>query len=383
MPKQSTLAKGFARGLTADTVGAPADLANAFSNLLRAGVGFAGNKLGLLKPEQMPELIPNDQVPLTSDWFAKNTPLEDTGEDGYTAARIAGGFAMPAAKAANIGSVGKVANQSQKGAILLSENTLRRNKLGVASDAIVRLPTGEQYRPADVAPNLKLLEDLQKNPREVALPELYPGFAHAPEFKYDVVRAEHIANPSLGGYHDAMAGRYVLNANQPLHQMVNTLAHEVNHGGQSKGYSMDVGSNSTFFTDPDYRIAFNQGARRLDNEGHFPEMDVLDYQRELRMNPHQAYRNSQGEIAARVGGGAAQLMSAGGSQVPTQHLLDALIRREGGFGNANIRLVIPDKLTGINHQVHIPANQGKRLTSKDHELYNELGDLVGLSPAYR
>jgi hypothetical protein len=383
MAKQSAIAKGFARGLTADTVGAPADLANTLSNLLRAGFGYAGNKLGLLKPEQMPELIPNDQVPLTSDWFAKNTPLEDTGEDGYTAARIVGGFAMPAAKVANIGSVGKVANQKQKGAILLSENTLRRNKLGVASDAIVRLPTGEQYRPADVPINLKLLADLKKNPREVPLPELYPGFANAPEFKYDVVRSEAIGDPTLGGYHDAMAGRYVLNSNQPFDQMVNSAAHEVNHGGQSKAYSMDVGSNSNFFRDPDYRLGFDKGARFAEDQNIFPGEQLIDYQRQLRTNPHLAYRNSQGEIAARVGGGAAQLMSAGGSQVPHQHLLDALIRREGGLGDANIRLVLPDSSTGVNHQVFVPARLGKQLRSKDHELFNQLGDRVAISPAYR
>jgi hypothetical protein len=382
MAKQSAIAKGFARGLTADTVGAPADLANTLSNLLRAGVGFAGNKLGLLSPEQMPELIPNDQVPLTSDWFAKNTPLEDTGEDGYTAARIAGGFAMPAAKVANIGSVGKVANQKQKGAILLSEDLLRKNRLGVASDAILRLPTGEQYRPADVPINLKLLADLQKNPREVPLPDLYPGFAHAPDFQNDIVGVQHFDDTGLGGYHNSLAGKYVINSNQRFDRMANTAAHEVNHGGQAKARSMDVGSNSSFFEDPDYKDEFFKGARYLESKNLFPGENLIDYQRHLQASPFKSYENSQGEIASRVGGGAAQLMSAGGSQVPTQHLLDALLRREGGFGEANMRLILDDP-TGYAQQVHIPARLGRNLINKTGHLYDASGKLVGFSPAYR
>ena len=82
------IASGMARGLTADAVGYPVDVATQLLNLGLAGYGYVGNKLGLLKPEQMPALVQN---PIGgSDWFAKNTPLEDNGTAAYSAGRMTG-----------------------------------------------------------------------------------------------------------------------------------------------------------------------------------------------------------------------------------------------------------------------------------------------------
>ena len=79
--------KGLARGLTADLVGGPVDLATTLANLGVAAFGFGGHKLGLL--DRPPELIDPKTVPFSSDWFAKGTPLEDDGSAQYTAGRLA------------------------------------------------------------------------------------------------------------------------------------------------------------------------------------------------------------------------------------------------------------------------------------------------------
>lgn len=86
--------KGLARGLTADLVGGPVDLATTLANLGVAAFGFGGHKLGLL--DQPPELIDPKTVPFSSDWLAKGTPLEDDGSAQYTAGRM-GAAVLPAA----------------------------------------------------------------------------------------------------------------------------------------------------------------------------------------------------------------------------------------------------------------------------------------------
>jgi len=45
------------RGLIASNLGGPADMANVLANLARAGYGFAGRELGLLRADQLPELV--------------------------------------------------------------------------------------------------------------------------------------------------------------------------------------------------------------------------------------------------------------------------------------------------------------------------------------
>lgn len=84
----SDVAKGAIRGLTADVMGAPVDLAILGTNLGIAGVGYLAHKLRLLK--QPPDLIEAKNVPFSSDWHVKNSPLQDTGSAKYTAGRLTG-----------------------------------------------------------------------------------------------------------------------------------------------------------------------------------------------------------------------------------------------------------------------------------------------------
>lgn len=83
------LVKGLARGLTADVAGAPVDLMSQIANLGLAAGGYVGHKTGLLK-----EPFPLIQQPIGgSDWFAKNTVLQDPGSAAYTAGRLTGNVA--------------------------------------------------------------------------------------------------------------------------------------------------------------------------------------------------------------------------------------------------------------------------------------------------
>ena len=78
------------RGLVGMTLGAPVDLTNMAINLGVAGYGYLGNKLGLLTPEQMPEL--NNEPFGGSEWIGKQ--MERAGIIGdnrnLTAEMIAG-----------------------------------------------------------------------------------------------------------------------------------------------------------------------------------------------------------------------------------------------------------------------------------------------------
>lgn len=71
--------RGLARGLTADVVGTPADIATQATNLGIAGGGYLAHKLGLVQTP--PDLLDPTNVPLTSDWFVKNTPLQGEGAE--------------------------------------------------------------------------------------------------------------------------------------------------------------------------------------------------------------------------------------------------------------------------------------------------------------
>jgi hypothetical protein len=124
----SNLTRGAIRGLTADLLGAPVDLATDVTNLGIAGGGYVGHKLGLL--QSPPDILEKKNVPFSSDWYAKNTPLEEQeGEgSGYDVARIAANF-LPAILRG--GGVGKLPSrtaeaprgsaEAQRGAIYLDK----------------------------------------------------------------------------------------------------------------------------------------------------------------------------------------------------------------------------------------------------------------------
>lgn len=78
--------RGLLRGFTSDFVGGPADVAEQLANLGIAGYGYAGNKLGLLSPSEMPELL--EASPGTSEWFARKAGNPDTKTKEYLAGRL-------------------------------------------------------------------------------------------------------------------------------------------------------------------------------------------------------------------------------------------------------------------------------------------------------
>jgi hypothetical protein len=83
------------RGLVAQTLGAPVDMGNTLLNLGKAGYGYAGHKLGLLKTEDMPQL---DEKPAGgSEWFGDLMQKHGmvSGNRNPVAETIAGGVLAP------------------------------------------------------------------------------------------------------------------------------------------------------------------------------------------------------------------------------------------------------------------------------------------------
>lgn len=109
MSSELDFLKGIARALGPDVVGGPVDLAEMVVNLGRAGYGFAGHKMGLLKADQMPE--PLAASPGTSEWWAQKTNVPETGSGAYSAGR-----AVPLlAGLARMGGVGAPSKSGQTG----------------------------------------------------------------------------------------------------------------------------------------------------------------------------------------------------------------------------------------------------------------------------
>jgi hypothetical protein len=86
MPGNLDLFRGMARGITADPMGGPVDLATTIANLGIAGGGYLAHKAGLIN--QPPDLI--HKPILGSDWLVDKTPLQDDGSAEYTAGRLTG-----------------------------------------------------------------------------------------------------------------------------------------------------------------------------------------------------------------------------------------------------------------------------------------------------
>lgn len=113
---------GLARGLGADTLGAPVDAATQLVNLVIAGGGYLGHEAGLL--DTPPDLIENAVG--GSDWISEKLGNPDDGSTAYTAGRLTPtvvGLAKPAAggvaKLLDVGlaSPRRGSKEAQRGAI--------------------------------------------------------------------------------------------------------------------------------------------------------------------------------------------------------------------------------------------------------------------------
>lgn len=109
MPWQDNIVnalRGGGRSLLADTAGAPVDLATTLTNLGIAGGGYLGHELGLL--DQPPDLIDPKNVPFSSDWLSRGTPLERQEQESpyyYDVSRAVTGLAPTAAQAMSLREV--------------------------------------------------------------------------------------------------------------------------------------------------------------------------------------------------------------------------------------------------------------------------------------
>jgi hypothetical protein len=174
--------RGLLRALTADAVGGPVDLATAAANLGIAGAGYVGHKTGMLKKP-----LPLIENPVGgSDWFAKNTPLEDTGSAQYNVGRVAGSLAPLA-----WGAAGKLSPKIRKGQTnalwqggsddLALFHSFDADNLPKKSNGDVILPkefthlSGAVMRHADIRPGDLFGENIAiLNPRKID-PKLSPS----------------------------------------------------------------------------------------------------------------------------------------------------------------------------------------------------------------
>lgn len=96
--------RGGAQALTAGAMGAPVDTATNLTNLGIAGGGWLAHQLGLV--DQPPGLIDPANVPFSSEWLTKGSPLEGSGP-AYQAGQLAS--ALVPLGAARVGQVAREA----------------------------------------------------------------------------------------------------------------------------------------------------------------------------------------------------------------------------------------------------------------------------------
>src|SRR6185369_9877092 len=63
-------AAGVNRAVMSNLPGLPVDTALNVADLAKAGYGFVGSKLGLIKPQDLPQLIDRATIPGSSEWIA-------------------------------------------------------------------------------------------------------------------------------------------------------------------------------------------------------------------------------------------------------------------------------------------------------------------------
>lgn len=147
------------RGMVAGTLGAPVDLATQVTNLLIAGGGYAGHKMGLLSTP--PDLIDSKNVPGSSEWIGQKmqnagavspnrNALAEFGMGllspvAYKGAQKMGGLLYNAESnaLANLAKPSNMVMQGQRGVIEFPSSMTRQDKSQavkqMAEDAATRL----------------------------------------------------------------------------------------------------------------------------------------------------------------------------------------------------------------------------------------------------
>lgn len=115
-PQSSFLSQAgsIAPKVAADVLGMPGDLAADVQNLGRAAIGTSAIALG--HPEKAPDITPNENLPLTSDWLKSKgrqagliapEPTSAIGKIASGGAELLGGFALPMAGAKKAATAGE------------------------------------------------------------------------------------------------------------------------------------------------------------------------------------------------------------------------------------------------------------------------------------
>jgi hypothetical protein len=364
--------KGIVRALTADAVGGPVDLANAAVNLGKAGYGYLGHKMGLLTPEQMPDL--EDKPFGGSDFFAGQgkASLADTGTGSYSRGRLAGTLAPVA-----VGLAGAVPRQPKgqlNSSLLVPEQFLRSRGLASHGNAKIETPFDGTIRPIDATPDFTpLLDRAQK----FTLADVYPKLqGRIPELARMSVEIDPTLGPKTMGSYTPSTFTTRLNPNQPLSSMMESVIHEGNHGMQGISGMLGTGSNAGYFKLPDYIDSFTKGAEAFSKRYPSQRGKIQDYLSRALADPHLGYRSNEGETLARIG-----QAFPGQTTAPSQNQFDMLTRMNGGFADAGILSRVIDPSTNQMHYTTVPAASAKAigLENRSGVLLDQYGQHFGLS----
>lgn len=345
--------KGAGRVLGPDNLGYPMDTATDAINLGIGAGGYLGHKLGLIPTSKLPDLIEKKSVPGTSEWLSSGTPFEDKGNPDYQ-------------KAVNTAS------------LLLLARGVKPNNLKLASPATLQTPTGEVFVPIYAPQNVKAIEHLKNRPGdEIPLTDVYPDLKHLLGFNNESIVSDNTLSDNLHGFYQSPLQKLTINSNKDIFDLRNTVAHESTHALDPVTNSLSTGGNVDNFAGGGYSLTAGFGKQ------YFPGENLRAFAAWGRQNPGAAYKGLVGEGRARIGGKLQELMARGGSQVPTQQLIDAVMRLEtNNWANAGITPRLINPATGDADQVYLPAHLGKQMINQGGKLFDQAGNLIGYAKDY-
>jgi len=304
------------RGLVAGTFGAPVDLATQAANLLVAGAGYTGHKLGLLS--QPPDLIDPASVPGSSEWIGNK--MQSAGLlSGYRnpIAELGAAMLSPVAMKGAVKAGGLLAQADLAGAA----NAAKAGKAGPVSSQYGRVTAASK---PGASPATKA--DLAKAQARAALPIEDGGLGLPPgNTREDRMKA-------LGYEPGYWRGGEAPVNGQPTGPWYTTIQDEAIDYAQRSGardvreYALKKSGILDF--EKGYKIA-EPLAKRLEADGHIKAAQMLKeyYPNNEHVSGMEAYKFLQRMV---------------GEDAPAKYLSDMGFKSVAGVNSPNYRLTIQD-----------------------------------------
>jgi len=293
--------KGAGRGFTADLVGGPMDLATQGANLLIGAGGYLGHKSGLLKTDQLPNLLEPKNVPGTSDWFARGTPLEDNGSDAYTRGRF-----VPTILGLASGAAARRPTQAkgELNTLLFPTPLVQSRGLTPHGDAKLLRPDnvelapvkeGVPYRPAVDHFMSGAAADLRFGDIFPALAKKIPEWGNIPYRSQPGV----MAKGDKATFSAFPAPEVNLN---PAYagDLDNAIIHETNHLISRATGNPSYGSSPKYFQDPSLKATLSRTAQEMDLKSGAASPIYQNFLKPALADPYAGYRRDFDETVAHA-----------------------------------------------------------------------------------